>query len=187
MPDMIRDGTGHGYLTKVDGNNRIWAFCSSLDNSFFMNFYKQNAFTMSISNVTAASVNGCIGYIKNTDSENDLVVVRVRHRCNTTNTVLTIKLNDTGTPAGTTVVSPVNRNAKSTKTAIGEFYSGTNITGLSGGSGVASIFSIASQPWEEFAPCSNLILGVNNIMTFYVDNNTAANWVGIGFYYKESE
>jgi len=185
MVDMIEDGTGHGYLVKVDADNRMWGVSAVWDNSFFINMFKQDAYTVSFGNITAAVAANCIGYIKNTSSSKELIIMKIRHRCATTNTTLSIKLNDTGTPGSTTEVVPVNRNAGSTLTPDGEFYSGTGITGLAGGATVGSIFSVAAQPWERWEPCSCLILGVNNTCTFYVDNNTAANWIGVGFYYRE--
>jgi len=187
MPDMIRDGTGDGYLAKIDDDNRLWIVGSQFDNSFFINLFKQESYTTSFGNITATTGGNCIGYIKNTSDTKELVIVRVRHRCTTTNTTMTIKLKDAGTPGGTTTITPVNRNTNSNKTAVGDFYKGTNITGLSGGSTVASIYSVASQPWEDWCPCSNLIIGTNQVCTFYVDNNTAANWIGVGLYYREVE
>jgi hypothetical protein len=185
MVDIIEDGTGMGYRAKVDKNNRLYTISSVWDNSFYMSLTKKDAYTLSISNITAAVANNCIGYIKNTSTDKDMIIVHFRHRCETTNTALSIKIKDTGTPANTTIITPVNRNATSTLIATGDFYSGTGITGLSGGSTVGSIYSVASQPFEDWEPCSCIILGTNNTMTFYVDNNTAANWIGIGFYFRE--
>ena len=41
---MIKDGSGKGYLAKVDRNNRLWTYSTSRDEIAFQSEYNEKAF-----------------------------------------------------------------------------------------------------------------------------------------------
>lgn len=183
----IKDGTGSGYLVRVDSKNRLHTLCITIEEETYINLNTQQMYTMSISNITPAVANNCIGYIKNTDNQRTMIVTRIRMRCETTATTLVVRLNATGTPGATTDATPVNRNTGSGNEADGEFYYGTGITGLTGGDIVGSIYAPAAQPFEDIDPCSGYVLTNGGVLTLYGNQNTGAIWVGVGFYFIDND
>jgi hypothetical protein len=80
-----------------------------------------------------------------------------------------MKLNDTGTPANTTSIIPVNLNTSSGYSAVGSFYKGANITGLSGGNEFLR-FKFTSEDetnWYNFN--QDIIVENNGVFTLYSD------------------
>ena len=188
MPDMIRDGTGKGYLAQVDDNNRIHVHSTNSTESKYINKFDKEAYTLPIPNISADASDNCIVYIKNTSSTKDLLIPRIRHRCSGSDTIVKIYINESGTPTGGTTLTPNNRNSSSSLKATGTFYKGSDISGLdNNGDQVGGIFSKDGDTFQEFAPCSDIILGPQGVLTIRVDNATATNFLGIGLFYEEVE
>ena len=135
MPEMIRDGKGTGKLLQIDNKNRIRGYVVIEDESAWINRVEAESYSAMLSStgIVAASGGCFIGYIKNNSSK-DLVIVRVKHRCEDADGSLSFWLNVEGTPSGVLTTSiPSNRNAGSNNESECDYYTSTNITGLSGG------------------------------------------------------
>jgi len=101
--------------------------------------------------------------------------------------VIQLKLRDTGTPAGGSTATPVNRNTNSNNMALGTFLTGTNITGLSGGSIVDQFFSDGATNSQKYSWTSSLIVGQNGVLALYAVNGAIAVRITISFFYHEKD
>lgn len=127
----IKDGTGSGSLAKVDNSNRL-ATSSIVQTENHRINREGNAYVV-YADITPTGAGDTFMYIKNTSNDSDMIINWYRIWSGTNADAIDIYLNEEGTPAGTTVITPVNSNAGSSNQADGEFYEGVNITGLSGG------------------------------------------------------
>jgi len=188
MPEMIRDGKGTGKLLQIDNKNRIRGYVVIEDESAWINRVEAESYSAMLSStgIVAASGGCFIGYIKNNSSK-DLVIVRVKHRCEDADGSLSFWLNVEGTPSGVLTTSiPSNRNAGSNNESECDYYTSTNITGLSGGRKVGSIFSKSGEEFEFGEPCSGYILPFNSTFALKANNNTAKHFGGISIYFRDS-
>ncbi|MCP4569088.1 MAG: hypothetical protein GY841_16055 [FCB group bacterium] len=164
MAETIKDGTGKGYLAKVNDENMLdcWSVCESVEHH--SNHDEKQAYHV-LFNKTATGAGDCIFYAKN-DSDTDLIVEGFWFRVASAEQVQ-IKIGDTGTPASGTTITPVNNNAGSSNAAEGTFEHGTDITGLSGGS-VVEKYWLTSTASEMFNFEQDIVLPKNLTLTIYV-------------------
>jgi len=133
MPEMIRDGSGRGYIAAVSSEGRILISGVQVTKEHHTNFFHQDAYNI-IFNVTPTGVEDYFLYVKNASS-NPIICEGFSIQC-PTNKIIKIQLGVIGTPAdGTavTVVTPPNLTAGSGNQAIGTFRTGNSIAGLRGG------------------------------------------------------
>ena len=192
MPDTIRDGKGKGYLAEVDNKNRLHAYSIVEAEASYINRVEGEMYSGSwgSSGVAAATGGNYIFYLKNTAGDKDLVVVKLKHRTSGAAGSLSVELKVTGTPGGTlTTLTPSNRNAGSNNVAQCNYYSSTNITGLTAGRTVGSSYF---DPTIEGAfkiqeLCSGWILPPNGTLAIKANNATATHYGGISFYFRDSQ
>jgi hypothetical protein len=190
MPDTIRDGKGRGYLVEIDRKNRIRGYVVIEQEAMFINRIEGEMYSAlwgsSGSGITAATADNVVLYLKNT-SEKDIVIVKVKHRCVSADGTMSFWLGMTGTPGGSlTTLTPSNRNAGSNNVANCTYYRSDNITGMSGGRQVGSIFGKDGEKFEYAEPCSGWILPPNGVFTAKVNNNTSEHKGGISFYFRDT-
>lgn len=132
--------------------------------------------------VTPTGANDCFLYMKNTDDD-DIVVTSLKCKATTTDEEITVKLGDTGTPAGTSTATPANRNGLYGANASGTFYTGNDITGLSGGTSIDYITIDADVGTEKFSWGSAIIVPKNQVFTLYATTGGIALKGSLSFYY----
>jgi hypothetical protein len=186
---MIKDGTGKGYLAQVDSKNRIRTYSVTEDESSYVNRVEKQSYSGTFSGgISAASSDNFIVYLKNTSSEKDLVITRIRHRCENDDGTISFWLRVDGTPGGSlTTLTPTNRNAGTNNTADCVYYKSNNITGLSGGRLVGSVYGKMDEKFENADPCSGYILPPASTFAIKSSNTTAIHYGGIAFYFRDSE
>ena len=133
---MIEDGHGTGYKVHITDEGCMCSKAVTIDFGQHVNVDFQEAYSAIISK-TPTAAGDCFFYIVN-NGDNDMYVRSITYSAATDETIQVI-IKDTGTPAGTTANTLVNRNASSGKQADVTAYDGIEITGLSGGSVVDQI------------------------------------------------
>jgi hypothetical protein len=189
MPDVIRDGKGNGYLAQVDNKNRLRGYNVVEDEATYINRKEGEMYSMPWDGaITAAGSDNHVLYLKNTSSDKDMVIVTVKHRCTGADGTLSFWLSVTGTPGGTlTSITPANRNAGSNNVANCDAYKSAEITGLSGGRKVGSVFGKDGEEFVWAKPCSGYILPPNGTFAIKANNATAAHYGGVAFYFRDTE
>jgi len=189
MGETIRDGTGTSNFLKIDNKNRMRAYAVIEDEATWINRVEKEMYSGPWSgNITAATTGNFIYYLKNTSTTKDMVVVTLKHRCSGASGTISVWLNVTGTPGGSlTTLTPANRNAGSNNTADCTYYESTNITGLSGGDKVGSLYGKVGEEFEYGRPCSGWILPPNGTLGIKADNDTAAHYGGLAFFFRDKE
>jgi len=188
MPDTIKDGNS-GYIAKVDNKNRLRTYSVVEDEPTYINRVEQEMYSAQWDGgIVGATADNWIIYLKNTNSTKDMVIVKVKHRCEDSDGTISFWLNVTGTPGGTlTTLTPTNRNAGSNNTANCTYYKSTNITGLSGGRKVGSVYGKDGEEFEHAVPCSGFIIPPNGTFGIKCSDNTSKHYGGIAFYYRDTE
>ena len=190
MPDFIKDGTGGGYLAEVDKKNRLYTYSIVEDEPTYINRveYEMYSGNWSSSGIVAATAGNFIIYLKNTSLTKDLVITKLKHRCEDASGSISVYLNVTGTPGGSlTDLTPGNRNASSNNTADCTYQYSTNITGLSNGRVGGSSFLDPTLTGNFIfqKPCSGWILPTNGTLAVKADNNTSKHFGGFSIYFRD--
>lgn len=186
MPDMIKDGVGSGALAKVDRKNRLRTYSVVEDEATYINRVDKQMYSGAGDPVKATTGGNFIVYLKNISSIKDLVVVTLKHRCIDDSGTMVVYLGVTGAPDGVlTQLNPGNRNAGSNNEADCLFYQSPEITGLSGGYKIGSVFGKDGEEFEYGRPCSGWILPPNGTLAIKADNNTATHYGGLAFYFRD--
>jgi len=186
---MIKDGTGKGYLAKVDSKNRLRCYVVIEDEASYINRIEKESYSVTFSGaISASSADNFVFYIKNTHDSKDMVIKRIKHRCSGDNGTVSFWLNVSGTPGGSlTTITPSNRNAISNNAANCTVYKSSNITGLSGGRQVGSVFGKDGEEFEMVDPCSGFIIPPNGVFALKVNNTTASHYGGVSIYFRDVE
>ena len=79
MPDMIKDGTGKGYVARVDSTNRLRTYAKSASIQHVVSEDDQKAFQV-IGTATLSSGTVIPLHITNDNSEENLVITYLRHQ-----------------------------------------------------------------------------------------------------------
>jgi hypothetical protein len=174
---LIIEGAGDGNQVGVTGENRLKVSAQTFTQEHQTNHHEGECYSVGAA-VTPTAAGDCFLYIKNT-SDTDMVVSEFMLRAASDETI-TFKLNDIGTPIGGTTLTPVNRNAGSGNIASVTAYYGVDITGLSGGSAVMSMFLKGGETSVRIAPLSGFILPKNHTITGYVTTGAILVMIGMG-------
>ena len=121
---------------------------------------------------TPTAAGDCFCYIKNNDIR-DMVLSSVKLYAASDETV-SFKLNDTGTPVGGSAATPISRKAGSGTLADVDCETGNDITGLSGGDIVDSLFIKGAESSKRYAWLSGIIVPKNHILTMWVTTGAVA-------------
>ncbi len=187
MPNTLRDGTGKGYLLKIDNKNRLQGYVVTETEASFINRVEKEAYSGTWESALTAASTDYIIYLKNT-SDKDMVINRVKHRCTGANSTLSFWVNIDGTPGGSlTTLTPANRNAGSNNLADVEYYRSTQITGLSNGRKIGSLYGKDGEEFEYADPCSGFIIPPNGTFGIKSSETVSAHYGGISFYFRDRE
>ena len=178
MGDMIKGGTGNGYMAGVTVENRLLTESITYSGEHHAN-HSGNAYNM-LFEVTPAGAGDCFLYMKN-GNETDLVIEGLWLRVASAEQII-MKLGDVGTPASGSSVTPANVNAGVNNAALGTFQEGSDITGLSGGVTVNKGW-VANTTSSYFNFEQDLILPQNLVYTLYVVTGGVALSGAIVFHY----
>jgi hypothetical protein len=174
---QIESGQGAPFVAGVTSENRLKTSAQIFTQEHQTNHHEGECYSIGAA-VTPTGAGDCFLYVKNT-RDTDMVVSEVMLRAASDETI-TFKLNDTGTPIGGTTGTPINRNAGSGNLAAVTSLYGVDITGLSGGSAVMSMFLKGGETSVRIAPLSGFIVPKNHAITGYVSSGAILVMVGMG-------
>lgn len=184
---LIEDGTGSGFTVKVDAENRLRAYSVIETEALHVNEEEGQAYEM-LALVTPDSVNPsvdiietCFFYLKNS-SDTDMVLSEFRIWVES-NEYINLYLNQSGTPVNGNTNTPTNMNAGSGNLASGTFLTGTNITGMDGGTLIDRFRIPADNADHNFSWPSSIIIPKNNIITLITTTGGIPLEVSLSFYY----
>ena len=180
---QIESGTGNGNSVGVTDQNRLQTSAVMVSKEHQVNHTEGMAFSMGVE-VTPTAAGDCFLYVKNL-SDHDMIISEFMLNATTSETI-TFKVGDSGTPAYDAVITPVNRNAGSGNVANITAVSGVDITGLSGGSPIMSMFLKGGESSVRIAPTSTFIIPQNKVFTGYVTTGGLAVKVGMGISFHKS-
>lgn len=124
MPDMIRDGSGSGYLAEVNKKNRLLTTAETESIQHTVSLYDEQAYQV-IGSADLGDTTVVAVHIKNTSTNKDLVVTYIRHQIigasggdsfPSVDNYFTLALERTYSSGGSTV-TPVNMSSGSGNTA----------------------------------------------------------------------
>jgi len=171
----------NGMPLSVNSEGRAFVHAVTSTEAHHANHHSGQAYSCGFG-LTTIGTGKCIGYVKN-DSALDLVIAEIMLTSAAAATMFTFKFGDVGTPANTTAVTPVNRNAGSGNEADITAYVASNatdgITGLSGGSNIMAYTVGVADQSNHVNPESSFIIPKNQVMTIYC-SAAAAVRVGLG-------
>lgn len=174
---IIESGTGNGFAAGVDSENRLLTAATMQTREHEVNHHEGVSYSYGVS-TTPTGAGDCFLYMKN-NSDTDMIVSEFMLRA-AADEVIQFKLGDSGTPIGGSTGTPVNRNAGSGNEADVTALYGVDITGLSGGSNVMSMFLKGGETSIRVAPLSGFIIPKNKVITGYVTTGGIAVMIGIG-------
>lgn len=184
MGFTINDGKGKHGTAGVDSQGRLQVNAVSQSAEHFANHTLHQAYNVLFS-ATPTTTGDCFFYMKNT-SDIDLVIEGFYIRLVATE-YIQININDTGTPAGGTGVTPVNLNSGSGNTATGIFQHGNDITNLTSNRVSARYYHASSDHGEGHNFEQDVILKKNGVLTMYVETGGTAISGHIVFNYHNNE
>jgi len=168
MPEMIKDGTGSGKLLKIDSENKMVTSAVSVSLEHHVNVEHGDAYNFLFT--VTPSAGGCFFYMENTSTNNIVCEGMVLHI--PSYEVITIKLNDVGTPVKGSDAIPANLNSSSSSVATGTFQTGNDITGLSGGTTVWRQHYAGGNDSYNDNFDADIIIGKNQTLTMYATNGS---------------
>jgi len=179
MPDMIRDGTGQGYLAKVTSENKLRTYSTNEYEVSFESETNERAYTWTTKyNVTAGDT---VLWLRNNSSTLNLIIDLII-LANDAITQVVIFSPENTTPSGTTVTG-TNLNFGSTLAADATAYS--NETGCSQANIIANA-SLSANVTALLPVNGAFILGYKNeIAIDFVVGSTSIGMATIRGYYHE--
>lgn len=179
---LIEDGKGRGYKAAVTAENKmdVCAVVRTVD--LYCNQVKGISYSLLISQ-TPTGAGDCFCYLKNNDDK-DMVISSMKLHAATDETI-TLKLNDTGTPSGGVAATPINRKAGCGNVADVACEAGNDITGLSGGDAVETIFVKGGESSKRYEWLSCFVIPKNHTVTMYVTTGAIAVAVTVSMHFCE--
>lgn len=181
MDFTIVDGTGKGYGLKIDSDNRARVRSTVVPIDQHVNMLDGQSYACVVS-VTPAGAGNCFFYLKNL-AEQECHVTNLRLRAVGAVEGIQLKLKDSGTAAGGSTVTPINKNTAVSYSADCTCEYGTNITGLSGGSVVDILYVTADAETAKFDWVSDLLISRNSIISCYAINGSVPLIMTMNIYF----
>lgn len=179
---IIIGGTGAGFAAGVTSENQLEVCAVTRTIDLYCNQINGISYSLLLSQ-TPAGAGDCFCYLKNHDI-NDMIISSVKLHAAADETFF-MKLNDTGTPVGGSDAAPVNRKAGCGNVADVTCEAGNDITGLSGGETVESIFVKGAETSYRFEWLSCIIVPKNHTMTLYVTTGAIAVTTTLSMHFCE--
>jgi len=179
---MFLHGSKSNLLADVNSENRLKVQAVTEDVQHHTNENYNKCFSI-VSSVTPTGAGDCFLYLKNT-GDKPVVITAFRLHCASDEEMI-VKLGDTGTSSGGTDNTPGNRTAGSGETLDATVEAGADITGLSGGYSVDSIFVKGGDDSHKDEIISGLNIPKNQTLTLYATTGTAALTVTVSLYEEQ--
>lgn len=166
---QLLDGTGKGFLARVDAENNLRVRAITETKEHNANHEDGEAYHALFA-VNPAGTDDVIFYMKN-NSPTDIIIEGITWQTSAAEEVY-YKLGDTGTTGGTSVtITPSNMNAGSGNSAdvscLSELADGAvDITGLTGGTTVEKLW-LTSAMSTHFNLEEDIVLSSNQVFTIY--------------------
>ncbi len=183
MGILIEDGKGTGRTAAVTPDNQLQVHAISLSIEHDINHSHGESYNM-VYETTPAGADDCFLYLKNLH-DLDLVIEGIWIH-DTASEYVDVKLLDIGVPASGSDVTPANLNAGSSKSALGTFQQGTDITGLTGGVTNHRIWHLGSAGITNYNFDQDIIVPKNGVFTLYAGTGTTLISGLIVFNYHDS-
>ncbi len=179
----IKDGTGTGRLMTVDSEGRAHGFVTTEGEEQHTNRLNADHYFM-YHDITPTTAGSEFFYIKNTDTR-DMIIKSYRLWTAASDEAVDIYRNKAGTPTTTTVLTPVNANFGSNKTATAQVYESVAFGDLSGGQLIdrLRIGDTGVDVFSEFA--GGLVLPQGSSMTAQAVVGAIALEFTVSFYYTK--
>jgi len=185
MGFQIEDGSGKGYQAKVNNESMISVYAVIDSKQSHTNIRHGTSYNLLFSQTGDSTASSCILYIKNEDIE-PLIVKGIGANV-ASDEYIEVVLNDSGTPVGGSAIAPVNLNSGINNVAEGVFQSGSNITGLSGGSKAFKLFYVGGEPTKYFNFDQDIIVARNRTLTLYCVNGGILIEGFVSFFFHEED
>ena len=172
----------NGTPQTVNSEGRAFVHAVTSHEAHHSNHDDGQAYSCSFPCTDTGDVNMCIGYLKN-DSDIDLIITEIMIVTGVADTTISFRFGETGTPANTTAVTPVNRNAGSGNLADVTAYVSDGAAaalGLTGGSTVFSYTVLAAGQSQHVEIISGFIIPKNKILTIFCDKDSEGADVRVG-------
>ena len=158
MGFLIEDGKGSGILAAVGAGNRLKTQAVMISSEHYANHNDGQAFNLIFSQ-TPTGANDCFVFIRNT-SENDIVIEGVSIKSAGAEQI-NFYFNNDGSAGDVTIATPSNCNAGSGRAADGFFATGNDISGLTQGTLVTSLFVPSGTETKHYNFPQDLIIPKN--------------------------
>ena len=162
---IITGGTGNGYAVGVTSEFQLEVCAVTRTIDLYCNQLTGVSYSLLISQ-TPTGAGDCFCYMKNNDVR-DMIVSSVKFYA-ASDEIFMLKMSDTGTSAGGSTATPINRKAGCGNVADITCEVGNDITGLSGGDEIETIVIKGAGSSERFEWLSGLIVPKNHTLTLYV-------------------
>lgn len=166
---------------QVDDDKRLSSYAAVRTQAEYINNVDEEMYSQSFTYTTAGA--HTFYFLENDSNTKNLHVVGLKVQSTAADS-FQVLLGTTGTPAGGAAITPVNLKAGSGKAADCTSYGDAEVTGLTDGSEVDQIFSVAAGISEYHPFPGELILQSNRAMS--LKSSAAETWnVTVYFYFKE--
>ena len=173
MVDMIKDGTGRGYLAGVNTSNRVDVSAASSPRIYYESRDRENAFGITTPALTVTATGGKVLYVKNTSSTQNMVVTDIRPSWNggttSSDTALVFQIwfgdgapsaNNTAGAAGN-----LNRSSNNTFDLTVQYWNETGHGMTMATSGSAGLTTILAQGSTRLDIGGAIIIGANDTIS----------------------
>ena len=172
---MFIENPTNGDKAGVTSANRLKASCVTVSSAHEVNHSTGDAYSFRIDETPTGALD-CVGYIKN-NSDSDMVIDMIIAGAASDETII-VKLGDSGTTSGGAAATLTNLNAGSGNIADVTAETGSDITGLSGGSTAMGFFVKGGESSKQFQIPSSFIIPKNKIISFYAKTGGIAVLTG---------
>lgn len=174
MAEQIKDGTGKGYLVKVNEKNQLLVEAITWSGEHNICHEDEEAYSVYF-NVTPTGASDVFLYMKNT-SAISLCITSINIYTPSLEAI-DIYLDTSGTPVGGSTNTPNNRTSSSSKEADATVQHGVDITGLTVGNIVDRMYILGNNGSQKLSWNSQFVLPSNTSMCIAAVNG-AINIVG---------
>ena len=177
--EIIKDGTGKGYAAGVNFANRLDVSAASSPRIYYESRDRENAFGVSTPYLTVTTGGERVLYMKNTSSNQNMVITDLRVNWNggTASNITALKgsiwfgssaptANNTESSAGN-----LNRSSNNEFDIDVEYWDG-GAGGMTVAGGAAALNTIIGQDSKLFPIGGAIILGANDTISFQLEGDT---------------
>jgi hypothetical protein len=193
----IEGGTGNGYKAKVNSDNMLYTRAITESVEHYTNHDEQRAFAVTF-NQSPTAANDCFFWIKNTDTERDLIIegMMLGHKDATAvDPEVYMKLGDDGTANSGSDVTPVAVNTESPYSATCTCEKGADLdnagSGITGGTEFGRFLFAAAAGQDVSSTMRNfpmdVILAPNGSFSLWATDAGATYYVNLPIWFIDRD